>query len=98
MVTQIVSWGQFRLKRFVSQDENVSTNLKKQKPIPSIWFMFLSRIFAVIWGFSDIYLWKGLWDGVDCYFSGGEKDWGVAATTFTVGIVILTLAGKYQCL
>ena len=74
-------------------DENVLINKKKYKPIPSIWFMLVSRIFAAIWGFSDIYLWKGIWDGVDCYFAGGEKDWKVAATTFAVGVIILTFAG-----
>ena len=26
--------------------------------------------------------------------AGGEKDWAVAATTFAIGIVILTLAGS----
>ena len=25
-----------------------------------------SRMFSLIMGFSDIYYWKGLWDGVDC--------------------------------
>ena len=93
IVTQLISWGQFRIKHLVQMDEIVSINKNKYKPIPSTWFMLVSRIFAVIWGFSDIYLWKGLWDGIDCYFAGGEKDWTVAATTFAVGVIILTFAG-----
>ena len=93
IVTQLISWGQFRIKHLVQMDESVSINKNKYKPIPSTWFMLVSRIFAVIWGFSDIYLWKGLWDGIDCYFAGGEKDWTVAATTFAIGVTILTFAG-----
>ena len=23
-------------------------------------------LFSVFWGFTDIYFWKGVWDGVDC--------------------------------
>ena len=94
VATQLISWSQFRIKNFVAQDKNALQNQKKYKPIPSIWFMIMSRIFSVIWGFADIYLWKGIWDGVDCYFAGGKKDWAVAATTFTVGLIILTLAGN----
>ena len=84
------------MKNYVTTDVNVSVNQKKYKPMPSIWFMILSRIFAIIWGFSDIYLWKGIWDGIDCYFAGGEKDWTVALATLATGIIVLTIAGKLE--
>jgi hypothetical protein len=56
--------------------------------------MITSRIFSVIWGFSDVYMWKGIWDGVDCFFAEGEKDWIIAASTLSIGVVILTIAGE----
>ena len=61
---------------------------------PTVWFMVTSRIFSVIWGFSDVYMWKGIWDGVDCFFAEGKKDWVIAASTLSIGVVILTLAGE----
>ena len=73
---------------------------KRYDSIPSIWFMFISRLFSVVWGLADIYLWKGIWDGVDCFLCSecGEnhKDWTVAISTFSIGAIILIIAGiKY---
>ena len=69
--------------------------------MPSVWFTFISRLFSVVWGLADIYLWKGIWDGVDWFLCSdcGEnhKDWTVAISTFSVGTIILILAGiKYM--
>ena len=25
-------------------------------------------LFSVFWGFTDIYFWKGIWDGFNCLF------------------------------
>ena len=90
VITQILSWGQFRIKRLVSQNKKTKNFIET----PTIWFMITSRIFSVIWGFSDVYMWKGIWDGIDCFFSDGKKEWTIAATTVSIGVVILVLAGQ----
>ena len=95
-MTQCLSWGQFRIKRLVTNNENEKQIPKNFVERPTLWFMISSRIFSVIWGISDVYMWKGIWDGVDCYFAGAEeeKDWTIAATTLSIGVVILTFAGE----
>ena len=56
----------------------------------------MSRIFSVVWGFADIYLWKGIWDGVDCYLAEEKKDWNIAAATLTIGVLILGFTGDQK--
>ena len=96
MVTQILAASQFRIKRYFSSDSECKTP-KRYDSMPSIWFTFISRLFSVVWGLADIYLWKGIWDGVDCFLCSecGEnhKDWVVAISTFSIGTIILILAG-----
>ena len=99
MVTQILAASQFRIKSYFSSDSECKTP-KRYDSMPSIWFTFISRLFSVVWGLADIYLWKGIWDGVDCFLCSecGEnhKDWVVAISTFSIGTIILILAGiKY---
>ena len=99
LVTQILAASQFRMKKYFSSETEFKT-AKRYDSIPSIWFMFISRLFSVVWGLADIYLWKGIWDGVDCFLCSecGEnhKDWTVAISTFSIGAIILILAGiKY---
>ena len=67
---------------------------RRPKRKPSIWFVIVSRTFSVVWGVADIYLWKGVWDGVDCFLADGGKDWNIAVGTLTIGVVTLTLAGN----
>ena len=94
VVTQIISWGQFRIKHLVANNENTKPLSNNFLQTPTVWFMITSRIFSVIWGFSDVYMWKGIWDGVDCFFAEGEKDWIIAASTLSIGVVVLTIAGE----
>ena len=49
----------------------------------------IRHVFSVIWGFMDIIMWKGLWDGVDHWFVHGIT---LAVTTLTIGLTILTLS------
>ncbi len=47
-------------------------------------------IFSVVWGIADIYLWKGIWDGVDCWCGRNEV---TATATLIGGIVALVALG-----
>ena len=49
-------------------------------------FVVISRLFSVFWGFVDIYYWKAVWDGVDCYF-GKSIETGTA--TLILGLMVL---------
>ena len=49
----------------------------------------IRHVFSVIWGFMDIIMWKGLWDGVDHWFVRGLT---LPVTTLTIGLTILTLS------
>ena len=51
-------------------------------------------MFSLIWGFADVYMWKGIWEGVDCVLADGKKDWFVAIGTLTFGTACLIAAGK----
>ena len=53
------------------------------------------RSFAIIWGFSDIYLWKGIWDGVDWAFNKGVVQ---GTSTLCLGFIALTFAGAARSL
>ena len=59
-------------------------------------FVAVSRIFAVVWGFADIYLWKSVWDGVDCAFDPDKKSVAQAVVTLTVGVFGLQLGGAMR--
>ena len=48
--------------------------------------------FRIVWGFLDIYMWKGLWDLIDCDCVFGKK-LEVGVITMSIGLVILTIFG-----
>jgi len=47
-----------------------------------------ARVFSVVWGFLDLLLWKGVWDGTD--YVVGDR-WHLAIVTVGLTIAILTL-------
>jgi len=53
----------------------------------------LRHVFSIIWGFGDVIMWKGLWDGVDHWFGLEEGNGATIATvTLLIGLTILTLS------
>ena len=49
--------------------------------------------FSVFWGFVDIILWKGIWDGINCIFG---QEYLTATITFCLGLVVLTAFGTLR--
>ena len=56
-------------------------------------FVAVSRTFAVVWGFGDIYLWKAVWDGIDCAFT---KSVLTGTATLAIGVAGLQLGGAMR--
>ena len=53
----------------------------------------LRHVFSIIWGFGDVIMWKGMWDGVDHWFGLEEGNGATIATvTLLIGLTILTLS------
>eukprot|EP00095_Tigriopus_kingsejongensis_P005976 maker-scaffold48_size466083-snap-gene-2.8 protein:Tk05976 transcript:maker-scaffold48_size466083-snap-gene-2.8-mRNA-1 annotation:"eukaryotic translation initiation factor 4e" len=53
------------------------------------WFKFVSRVFSILLGVTDILYWKGLWDGINCLSKTSPI---VAVGTLVVGVTVLTWA------
>ena len=79
IVTQTLQAAQFRIRsRFAHGKAS---------------FVAVSRLFAVAWGFADIYLWKSVWDGINCLFG---KTFLTSISTLLIGIVGLLAGGALK--
>ncbi|XP_023335090.1 uncharacterized protein LOC111706445 [Eurytemora carolleeae] len=47
-----------------------------------------TRIYSVLWGITDIMLWKGVWDGLDLV---AGIHWQVSLSSLSVGVIILSV-------
>ena len=65
------------------------TSLKEMAgEVGSVKHSVMRHAFSLVWGVADIFLWKGLWDGVDHWFGHGIPQ---AITTFSLGLLILSI-------
>ena len=56
-------------------------------------FIAAARIYAVVWGFADIYLWKSIWDGINCLFGKNEL---TGTATMLIGMFGLQVGGALR--
>ena len=56
-------------------------------------FIAISRLFAIIWGIADIYLWKAIWDGVNCTFPSNAV---TGSCTFVIAVIGLEACGALR--
>jgi len=56
-------------------------------------FYCVSRLFSLVWGFCDIYMWKGVWDGLDCIFG---MNYVSAIVPFVIGTMILVFTKSFR--
>jgi len=51
------------------------------------------HLFSLLWGFSDILFWKGIWDQIDHVAGYGPKQ---AASSLLIGLTVLLLFGRVK--
>lgn len=62
-------------------------------PPGTLRFVLVSRVFMFVWGFLDIFFWRGLWDGVNCWIGYTKL---VSACTLGIGVIVLIAARRFR--